>query len=528
MFNSQQTRLYDEWKKSTENKLPKVFRKNNLSKSELSPRHQQIAISIPLKGGPERDQLTEGFLKVIEKEYAVRYLEIIGVEPTRKNIEKILQEMPIENCKFKAQWWQPSDWLADTLIIYPHSRPKPQKDLPVSNQLANRLETQAVVKELPREESKLTIGHFRKPEAVVTKEVEPETKVKIDLDPQNIKKKFLLPFMDNEIKLISDESDTDDLFSSKVFKFPFENITVTAAHIKEMMQPIEITVEEVANNLKYVVTSFPDTIVPPSIGPKKKKAKPSLKPQSNEKNDEEKSPRGKKVDHLKATLQQIDTENNARLIGIVAHFCYWTIFGHLHSISISNEQRQQMFVTILHLFHEKSSKIPFYKSLLILVIRIISENIFVNSYKQFFSVPSQLQIANMKIQGVITKLFDPEGYFSRFSFLESGMDALGLQSKTKSKMSSKYFSTSSMVKSLFPYPQHPRTRALFAKKEIYEGRIENLVKTGAQIDGTMPLLPGKLNYYQQTEPWKSPDYLDIPSRAHLFMIALQKMNKNHP
>lgn len=186
-----------------------------------------------------------------------------------------------------------------------------------------------------------------------------------------------------------------------------------------------------------------------------------------------------------------------------------------------------MFVTIIHLFSEKlvNNQKSFYKSLLILVIRIISENIFMNSYKQFFSIPTQSQIANSKIQSVITKLFDPEEYFSRFSFVESGMDALGLNSKNKTRMSAKYFSTSSMVKTLFPYPQHPRTRALFAKKEIYEGRLENLVKTGAQIDGTMPLLPGKLNYYQQAEPWKTPDYLDIPSRAHLFMIALSKMKK---
>ena len=186
-----------------------------------------------------------------------------------------------------------------------------------------------------------------------------------------------------------------------------------------------------------------------------------------------------------------------------------------------------MFVTIIHLFNEKNAKQQkmFYRPLLILIIRIIGENIFANSYKQFFSIPSQSQIANQRIQNVISRLFDPEGYFSRFSFLESGMDALGLNSKGRSKMSSKYFSNSSMVKSLFPYPQHPRTRALFAKKEIYDGKLENLVKTGAQIDGTMPLLPGKLNYYQQTEPWKTPDYLDIPSRAHLFMLALQKMKK---
>lgn len=497
------SKLYDDWKKSTENKLPKVFRKKIGKKSEKSPRRPQIVINIPLKSGAEPTDITDAFLKVIEKEYAVRYLEIIEVEPTRKNIDKLLKEMPLENCSLKAQWFQPSDWLAGTLTIIPHSKPKLQNDLPVSTQLANRLETQTIVKEIPREESKLTLAHFRKVEVPTSNEVEVETAIKIDLDVQSMKNKFLFPFMDSKLKIIEElGEETEDLMVSKVFRFPFESITVAAAHIKEMMQPIEITVEEVANSLKYVILNFPMNILPATMGKDKTKI-------------------------LKSTLKELDTENNSRLIGIIAHFCYWTVFGHLHSIGISNEQRQQMFVTIIHLFHEKSSKSQkhFYKSLLILIIRIIAENIFINSYKQFFTIPNQSQIANQRIQNVITRLFDPEGYYSRFSFLESGIDALGLNAKNKVKMSAKYFSTSSMVKSLFPYPQHPRTRALFAKKEIYEGRLENLVKTGAQLDGTMPLLPGKLNYYQQTEPWKAPDYLDIPSRAHLFMISQQKYSK---
>ena len=103
------SRLYDEWKKTTENKLPKVFRKSQLSHSDLSSKVQPIVIQIPLKGGSEPVELTENFLKVIEREYAVRYLEIIGVEPTRRNIEKILQEIPLENCSIRAQWLQSSD-----------------------------------------------------------------------------------------------------------------------------------------------------------------------------------------------------------------------------------------------------------------------------------------------------------------------------------------------------------------------------------------------------------------------------------
>ena len=528
-------RLYDEWLKLNEGKLPTVYRKKNKNdKTYLGFKQEQIAISIPLKGGPERAELTEDFLKVIETEYAVRYLEQINVEPTRKNINRILKEMPIENCRFKAQWLQPSDWLANTLIIYPNARPKVATDQPVSNQLANKLETQTISKELKREESQLTLAHFRKPEPGAGKAEEniQEEKVKIDLDPINIKKKFLLPFMDQQLQI--SESDSDDLITSKVFKFPFETLTVSAAHIKELMKPIDISVEEVISRLKDVVVGFPEGLVPPSLTESKKKLekKPNTKPdRSGDKNMEKAksldSPREKKIKFIRSTLALINNENNARLVGIVSHFCYWTVFGHLHSIGISRDQQQQMFVTLVDLFNKKIPKQlkQMYRSLLILIIRILTENIFINHFKQFFSIQTQAMLANQRVQSIISKLFDPDGYFSRFSFLEAGMDALGANLKGKSKMNSKYFSISSMVKSLFPYPQHPRTRALFAKKEIYDGTIENLVKTGAQIDGTMPLLPGKLNYYQKSEPWKNPEYLDIPSRAHLFKVALENMRK---
>lgn len=507
------SRLYDDWKKTTENKLPKVFRKNLISQYGFEKKRPEIMVVIPLKDGEKAVPDIEKIIKPIENEYATRYLEIIGVDPTRKNIEKVLKELHPGNCKFELHRGQASDSI-DSITFYPHLKPKPQSD-PVSNQLANRLETQTVVKELVRQESKLKLTHFRKSETVVVTEKEVDTKIKIDLDVQNIKHKFLLPFMGNGLNVImEDENENTELMTSKIFRFPFDSVTVAAAHIKELMQPIEITVEEIASNLKYVVSNFPKGMYPTISEAEENSVYKAEKHVIT-------------VKLFEATLKQIDCENNARLIGIMAHFCYWTVFGHLHSIGISSEQQQQMFVTIIHLFHDKSSKMQkiFYKPLLILVIRIVGENVFMNSYKQFFGIPSQSQIANQKIQNVISKLFDPEGYFSRFSFLESGMDALGLGNKGKSKMSSKYFSTSSMVKSLFPYPQHPRTRALFAKKEISDGRIENLVKTGAQLDGTMPLLPGKLNYYQQAEPWKTPDYLDIPSRAHLFMIALKKMKK---
>ena len=53
--------------------------------------HKDLCIAIPLKGGRGKPvELTENFVKVIEHEYAVRYLEHMGINPTLKMISNLL------------------------------------------------------------------------------------------------------------------------------------------------------------------------------------------------------------------------------------------------------------------------------------------------------------------------------------------------------------------------------------------------------------------------------------------------------
>ena len=165
----------------------------------------------------------------------------------------------------------------------------------------------------------------------------------------------------------------------------------------------------------------------------------------------------------------------------------------------------------------------------ILALRLVVDNIFQNSYKRFFCIPDQAKSAMDKISVVVSKLLDPEGFFGRISFLESGLDAVNANLRNKKKTTSAFYSVSSQVQSLFPKPEHPRARALMARKHNYDGKLDTLVKTGAQISGTFGLPEGKLNYYQSSEPWKQADYLDTEIRAQLFHIAQQsKRNRENP
>lgn len=55
-------------------------------------------IEIPLKtiAGLEHKKLGTNIRQIIENEYATKYLERIGVQPTKEKIEFMLSNMPVE------------------------------------------------------------------------------------------------------------------------------------------------------------------------------------------------------------------------------------------------------------------------------------------------------------------------------------------------------------------------------------------------------------------------------------------------
>jgi hypothetical protein len=54
----------------------------------------EVCIAIQLKNSQNQkpQKITEDFVKVIEHEYAVKYLEIMGVEANAGNIQRLLKK----------------------------------------------------------------------------------------------------------------------------------------------------------------------------------------------------------------------------------------------------------------------------------------------------------------------------------------------------------------------------------------------------------------------------------------------------
>lgn len=84
------SRLFEEFQKK--NTVPKV------SKVRSKASIDDIVIAIPLKSTSDKKaELDDNFVKAIEYEYAVKYLEVIGIYPTPKMISSFLKEYPLSS-----------------------------------------------------------------------------------------------------------------------------------------------------------------------------------------------------------------------------------------------------------------------------------------------------------------------------------------------------------------------------------------------------------------------------------------------
>jgi hypothetical protein len=71
----------------------------------------------------------------------------------------------------------------------------------------------------------------------------------------------------------------------------------------------------------------------------------------------------------------------------------------------------------------------FVMPMIMLAIRVEVEIIFKTNYPMFMEREENEMMMSRLINGAITEILDPKIYFSRFSFLESGKEAIDLKYK---------------------------------------------------------------------------------------------------
>jgi len=111
--------------------------------------------------------------------------------------------------------------------------------------------------------------------------------------------------------------------------------------------------------------------------------------------------------------------------------------------------------------------------MILLAIRVEMEVILKMKYSKFLEKDNGKTSAVEKlcmrlVNGVITELLDSKVYYSRFSFLESGKEAIDIKHKISqlknqsgSDKKQKFYTRSALVKNLIPTPSEGKVRALF-------------------------------------------------------------------
>jgi hypothetical protein len=107
--------------------------------------------------------------------------------------------------------------------------------------------------------------------------------------------------------------------------------------------------------------------------------------------------------------------------------------------------------------------------MVLLAIRVEMEVILKVNYPNFMEDPTNEEITMRSINGVITELLDPKIYYSRFSFLESGKEAIDIKNSLANRKHPsvgqnkklKHYTRSALVKNLIPQPSDGRVRSLF-------------------------------------------------------------------
>jgi len=180
-----------------------------------------------------------------------------------------------------------------------------------------------------------------------------------------------------------------------------------------------------------------------------------------------------KIADVNDALKRINSPDVSRLIGLVSHFTYWCIFGHINQVPLDEYHKRQLFISITQIQAQiESSNIirkgftVFTMPMIVLAVRTLVDHIFRSTYKEFYGEERHDKILSKLVNDVITILMDPNMFFSRFSFFESEKDAMRLTyHKTRAskipKINSKLFTRSALMKSLFPVPSEGKVRAMF-------------------------------------------------------------------
>jgi hypothetical protein len=144
------------------------------------------------------------------------------------------------------------------------------------------------------------------------------------------------------------------------YQYPASQLT-NKAWLAELSSPIDIHVEEIKTDLQKFVKDFPLDIIPHMTEQEflygNRFIKGNIdkihtgeykyieKPENSQKSVHY-SRHKLSRQHIDLTFTEIKSDRIARMIGLISHFVYWSVFGHISSSSLDDYHTKQLFISI--------------------------------------------------------------------------------------------------------------------------------------------------------------------------------------
>lgn len=466
---------------------------------------------IPLRAQDKPVDFQKSFWSsdALKHEYATRYLEQIGAELTPDNIQTVLKNVPLENCKCTPAW-KSRGWLADCIYIHPNPNKKADKgraalekkagaghgsghDVTVSALLRKDPGAGKPAAKSPEIRRPERTGKSNKFSRVQNADPPLQNEDAASSSPHaynyngvkqsfdGMKQKHMFPFNakrgidQNKLKLATDPPPlATRLANTAQTKKTSRGGSVPDSSRSRLQQQddVEIALEEVKRPLQVTLEDVE------SMQIEFLKAMPFHLLKTHVTNEQK-----------EALRMVLITSTMKRLVGLVSHYLYWTVLRkHIPSEenakTLSEEDRQTVYLAIAGTFNDvemqlkkRKHDVVFQLPLVLLSVKVGVETIFRDTYPTWFKLEEEEHgegnsVTLKKFNVVIAKMFDPDNYNSHVSALESTTEAMRIASRNRHRHTRKqpqrlrdqYYTTSTAMQKLFPRPANGPSRRLLVER----------------------------------------------------------------
>ena len=306
----------------------------------------------------------------------------------------------------------------------------------------------------------------------------------VDLSFENIKKKYII------IKKIEDYQTNEKIFNCKgkfynisksisgqknLLNDPKYSFDITEIKdlnndiIKEVSEPLDVQLELVMKDLNYILDNFPmdkfiniDSDINSNKNQKSKTKiiNTPLRYNLQRNNKIYKLTLDKQEDIIKICkiLHSIDFY---RLVCLTLTLVYWIVFGNQNNVQIDQNTKEYLYLKILNQIEIINSKVPnirllskIFIPLEIILIRIEMDNYLNRKFILLFDeekAPQNKEKAMVKVNNIITEIFDKHGYMNSFETIFGSRDDLNkkISNNYFPRFKGKIFATGNMIEQLF-------------------------------------------------------------------------------